>query len=152
MQHHLNQNSLQVSSRSETKFKVEDPVIFFDGFCGLCNRFVDAILRADKNSIFRFATLQGDVAKELSSFLSDVPDELSVVYVDEQGIYQQSEAALQIIRRLGGLWWVFSQGLLIPRQFRDPIYRFIARNRYTWFGRWDRCRTPNESEKDRFLD
>lgn len=141
-----------MNSRSANDFKVEDPIILFDGFCGICNRFVDAILRADKNSIFRFATLQGDFAKELSSLLSDTPDKQSVVYVDEQGIYHQSEAALRIIRRLGGIWWIFSQGLLIPRQLRDPIYRFISRNRYTWFGRWDRCRTPNQSDQDRFLD
>ena len=152
MQHHPNRYYLQVNSGSGAKFKVENPIIFFDGFCGICNRFVDAILRADKNNIFLFATLQGDLAKELDSLLSDAPDQMSVVYVDEQGIYHPSEAALPIISRLGGLWWIFSPGLLVPRQFRDPIYRFIARNRYSWFGRRDRCRLPNKSERNRFLD
>ena len=141
-----------MSSRSAQVFKTEDPIILFDGFCGICNRFIDAILRADKKNIFRFATLQGAFAKELSSLSPDALGQQSVIYVDEQGIYYQSEAALRIIRRLGGLWWIFRQGLLIPRQLRDPIYLFISRNRYNWFGRWDHCRTPNKSEQDRFLD
>ena len=50
---------------------IEHPIIFFDGVCGMCNRFVDLMLRADRKAIFRFAPLQGQTAQQL---LPPLPD------------------------------------------------------------------------------
>ena len=129
----------------------ERPIIFFDGVCGICNRFVDTIVRADTSDIFRFASLQGESARELLPALPDDPGQWSVVYLDEWGLHDQSEASLRVFRRLGGVWWFLSLALFVPRLVRDPIYRSIARNRYRWFGRRDRCRVPSQSERRRFL-
>ena len=32
---------------------------------------------------------------------------------------------------------------LLPRLLRDPFYRWIARNRYRWFGRREACMVPS---------
>ncbi|MHC5065865.1 MAG: DCC1-like thiol-disulfide oxidoreductase family protein, partial [Planctomycetota bacterium] len=42
---------------SDPDTSLNNPIIFFDGVCGLCNRFVDQVMRHDKKSIFRFAPL-----------------------------------------------------------------------------------------------
>jgi predicted DCC family thiol-disulfide oxidoreductase YuxK len=34
---------------------------------------------------------------------------------------------------------------------RDRVYRFIARNRYRWFGRQDVCLLPTPELRGRFL-
>jgi predicted DCC family thiol-disulfide oxidoreductase YuxK len=130
---------------------IEKPIIFFDGVCAMCNRFVDLILRVDKSGMFRFAPLQGQTARDLLGPQSDDPQEWSMVYLDERGVYEQSDASLQVYRRLGGGWQLLSMARMVPRALRDRAYRFIARNRYRWFGQNDACRVPEPHESSRFL-
>ena len=129
----------------------ESPIIFFDGVCGMCNGFVDLIIRVDKHGIFRFAPLQGETAKRM---LGQVPEdalEWSMFYLDEHDIYDQSDASLEVYKRLGGAWRILSLIQFMPRAIRNFLYRVIARNRYRWFGRRQSCRIPGEAEKNRFL-
>jgi predicted DCC family thiol-disulfide oxidoreductase YuxK len=37
-------------------------VVFFDGVCGLCDRWVQFVLPRDRGARFRFAPLQGALA------------------------------------------------------------------------------------------
>jgi len=127
------------------------PIIFFDGVCALCNRFVDVVLRADKRGTFRFAPLQGDTAKELLPPLRKDPSEWSLVYLDERGTYDESDASLEVCRRLGGLWRLLGLLRVVPRPVRNAVYRVIVHNRYRWFGRHPTCRVPTPEERDRFL-
>ncbi len=127
------------------------PIIFFDGVCGMCNRFVDLILRIDNKGVFRFAPIQGETAKQMLPPLSEAPQEWSMFYLDERGIREESDAFLEVYRRLGGVWWLLSLLRLVPRSVRDFVYRTVARNRYRWFGRRDACRIPTPDEESRFL-
>ena len=127
------------------------PIIFFDGVCGMCNRFVDLILRIDTKGIFRFTPIQGETAKQLLPPLSEAPQEWSMFYLDERGIHKESDAFLEVYHRLGGAWWFLSLLRLVPRGVRDFVYRTVARNRYRWFGQRDACRIPSPEEKCRFL-
>jgi predicted DCC family thiol-disulfide oxidoreductase YuxK len=43
-------------------------------------------------------------------------------------------------------------GPLVPKPLRDAVYRFVARNRYRWFGRQDACLVPAPEVRARFLD
>ncbi|MFQ5667425.1 MAG: thiol-disulfide oxidoreductase DCC family protein [Candidatus Binatia bacterium] len=129
----------------------ERPIIFFDGMCVMCNRFVDVILRADKRGVFQFAPLQGETARRLLPPLADDSCEWSVLYLDERGVHDQSDASLEIYRRLGSWWWLLSLVRLVPRCIRNPVYRMIARHRYQWFGKRDTCRLPSTAERARFL-
>lgn len=131
--------------------KLEHPIVFFDGVCAMCNRFVDVILRADKCGTFRFAPLQGETARRELEELPPDAGGWSMVYLDERGLHDQSDASLEVYRRLGGVWWFLSVVRLVPRWLRNPVYRMIARNRYRWFGRRDSCRVPTEQERRRFL-
>lgn len=74
-----------------------------------------------------------------------------MIYVDERGIHDQSDASLEVYRRLGGPWWFLSLARFVPRWIWNPIYRVIARNRYRWFGQRETCRIPSEAESVRFL-
>lgn len=127
------------------------PIIFFDGMCAMCDRFVSLIARIDKQGVFRFASLQGPTARAVLPPLSDDPRQWSMLYLDERGLHDQSEASLQVYRRLGGWAWPLSLFRFVPRFVRDPVYRVVARNRYRWFGRRDTCRVPSAAERSRFL-
>jgi predicted DCC family thiol-disulfide oxidoreductase YuxK len=131
---------------------ISKPVIFFDDVCVMCNGFVNFLLRVDRRQQFLFAPLNGELARKLLPPLPDDPTKWSMVYVDETGIHDESDASLEVYRRLGGPWWFLSLGRFIPRPIRNPVYRFIARNRYRWFGKRDTCRIPTAEEKARFLE
>jgi predicted DCC family thiol-disulfide oxidoreductase YuxK len=126
------------------------PIIFFDGECRMCNRFVDMVLRADARGIFRFAPLQGETAKSLLPPLGDDPRRWSMLYLDGHGVHEQSDASLEVYRRLGGAWALLGLARWIPRPLRNPVYRLIAANRYRWFGT-RACRVPAPAEMERFL-
>lgn len=130
--------------------KSTERIVFFDGVCGLCNRFVDRLLRADKRHRLRFAPLQGSTAHarlpvELADALA------SVVYLRDGVVLQRSDAALRILMDLGGIRRLHGAFLLLPRSWRDSVYDWVARNRYRWFGKHDTCRVPSPAERARFL-
>jgi predicted DCC family thiol-disulfide oxidoreductase YuxK len=41
--------------------------------------------------------------------------------------------------------------MVIPKFIRDAVYDFIARNRYSWFGKKDQCMIPTAELKSKFL-
>lgn len=134
------------------KHPINKPIIFFDGVCGMCNSFVDLILRLDRKQTFLFAPLQGETARELLPPLPKDAMEWSMIYLDEAGLHDESDASLEVYRRLGGLWRVLGFLRYVPRLIRNPVYRVIARNRYRWFGKKETCRIPSKEERERFLD
>ena len=127
------------------------PVAFFDGECLLCNGFVDVLIKIDRRGRIRLAPLQGATAREYLPPLPADPELWSIFYMDAQGIYSQSDAALQICRSLGGGWALLSYLRIVPRGIRNGLYRWVARNRYRWFGKRDTCRMPTAEDRDRFL-
>ena len=125
-------------------------VIFFDGVCGLCNAWVDFILKRDRAGIFSFAPLQGNYAKEMEPEASKNLN--TMIYLASGQRYYRTGAILRILRDLGGIWylaWVF---WFVPFFIRDFLYGLIARNRYRIFGKKENCRIPTPKEKVRFLD
>jgi predicted DCC family thiol-disulfide oxidoreductase YuxK len=124
-------------------------VILFDGICGLCNAWVDFILKRDPKGSFRFAPLQGEYASQVAP--EQISELKSIVYICHGRKYTKSGAVLRILRDLGGIWqvcWVF---WLIPFFIRDFFYSIVASNRYRIFGQKETCRIPSAGEKERFL-
>ncbi len=133
------------------KGQIQKPIIFFDDVCGMCSAFVNLILRIDRKQTFLFAPLQGSTARDFLPPLADDAREWSMVYVDEAGIHDESDASLEVYQRLGGFWRLLGSLRYVPRFIRNPVYRVIARNRYRWFGKRDSCRIPTAEEQARFL-
>jgi predicted DCC family thiol-disulfide oxidoreductase YuxK len=127
------------------------PVIFFDGVCGICNRFVDFVIARDRAALFRFAPLQGETARERLPE-ADLRDLNTMVLWEEQEVFRKSTAAARILIRLGGVWRVMGTALrLVPRPLRDAGYSLVARYRYRIFGKKETCRIPTPAERARFL-
>jgi predicted DCC family thiol-disulfide oxidoreductase YuxK len=127
------------------------PIVFFDGVCGLCNRFIDFVIKRDRAGVFRFAPLQGETARERLP-AADVRDVNTMVLVDEQGVFRKSTAATRILLRLGGFWGLIGGTLrLVPPPLRNAGYSLVARYRYRIFGKKETCRLPTPAERGRFL-
>jgi predicted DCC family thiol-disulfide oxidoreductase YuxK len=132
----------------------QQSIILFDGVCNLCNASVDFIIQRDKRAHFKFSSLQAPIASELLRQYPSVKDSSldSVLLLHKGKLYDKSAAALRIARHLSGLWPMLYVFIIVPPFIRDAVYRFIARNRYKWFGKSDTCRLPSPEERERFLE
>jgi len=132
----------------------KQPILFFDGVCGLCNRVVDFVLREDRDQKFLFAPLQGETFKAL---VKDHPeasavDSAFVLCYTAQGeqLLMRSDAMFYILGQLPQFRWIARIGHFIPLPIRDAVYRLIASTRYRVWGKRDSCRLPTPEEKQRF--
>lgn len=128
------------------------PVLLFDGECTLCNRSVQTLIRLDPDALFRLASLQSDTGRQLLREYDGPSEGRSIVLIKAGTVYTESDAVLRTLRQLPGpirmLW-----GLrFIPRPWRDALYRFVARNRYRWFGKQEVCALPQATDRLRILE
>ena len=127
-------------------------LVLFDGVCGLCNGFVDFLLPRDPKGELVFGALQSEAGKQA---LRDagLPDTLpdTVVVVEDGRVHLQSTGVLRALAHLRWPWRALSLLIVVPRPLRDAVYRFVAKRRYGWFGRRERCRLPSAAERARFL-
>lgn len=127
-------------------------IILFDGVCNLCNSAVNFIIKHDQKEHFLFASLQSDVAKEiLLQFHSEKTDFSSIILIENNIIYDKSKAALLISKQLNGGYKLIYYLIIIPKFIRDFVYKYIANNRYKWFGKQKSCMIPSLEIKNRFL-
>ncbi|MFB9861834.1 thiol-disulfide oxidoreductase DCC family protein [Rufibacter immobilis] len=128
------------------------PTILFDGVCNLCNGFVQFVIRHDAQAYFRFASLQSGVGQEvLSAYGMPTEEFRSFLFIEDGQLYSRSTAALKVFRRLGGAWGLLYGFMLVPKFLRDPVYDWVSRNRYRWFGQQESCMLPTPALKARFL-
>lgn len=129
------------------------PVIVFDGVCALCSRWVRFLLRFDRRGRYRFAAMQGAHGRQLMvAHGLDPDDPLSFLLVEQGRTHTDTDAIVRVLAGLGGLWKLALLVRLLPRPLRDRGYRWLARNRYRWFGRHDACYLPTPAQAFRFLD
>jgi predicted DCC family thiol-disulfide oxidoreductase YuxK len=74
-----------------------------------------------------------------------------ILYEPGIAYYYKSDAALEIVKDLNVFlkWSVVFK--IIPSSLRNPIYDYVARNRYKWFGKKEACMIPTEEMKAKFL-
>lgn len=150
------------------------PVVLYDGVCGLCNGMVQFILRGDAAGVFRFASLQSELAgKILARHGADARD-LDTFYVvlnyemPDENVLARSDAVICVLQNMGmadvhseqakraaptQIFWRMIGWLLhaVPSALREWAYEFVVRNRYRIFGRYDSCPVPSPETRSRFL-
>lgn len=133
--------------------KLPDKLILFDGVCNLCNRSVQFVIRHDPDARFHFASLQSSTGQAVCTRFGMADQQLdSFVLIDRGKAYTQSSAALRVSKYLSGGWKLLYTFLIVPPFIRDAVYRWIARNRYRWFGKREACMIPSPELRHRFLD
>jgi len=136
-----------------------NPVLLYDGVCGLCNRLVQFTLRHDDRDRFRFAALQSPFASRLLERHGASAANLDTFYIatnfDQAGeeLLARSDAAVFVLQELGGGWRVLGAIFhALPRALRDAVYKLVARNRYKVFGKFDTCPLPDPRHRHKFLE
>ena len=130
-------------------------IILFDGICGLCNGFVQIVLKNDAKGYFSFATQQSDFGQQMlkKNNLQSVTLD-TVVLVDEERhtFYLKSDAVREVFIKLDGAWPLLKIFFYVPKFLRDFIYDVVAAGRYRIFGKYDSCEIPKPEWRHRFLD
>ena len=125
--------------------------VFFDGECGMCNSFVQWVLRHDSRHEILFAPLQGDYAKKVLP-LALTTDLSTIVVRDRFGVTSlRSNSIMAICREIDSLWGIFLFLGIIPRFLRDFGYKIVAKNRHKLFPKREACRLITPEERVRFL-
>ena len=128
------------------------PVIVFDAMCVLCSANAQIVLKHDRAGLFRLASMQGAAGAELyRRFGIDPANPETLIIVDGDRLWRDSDAVLAIYAGLGYPWRAAAVFRFIPRALRDPVYRWIARHRYRIFGQRATCWLPSPEQKQRVL-
>ena len=129
------------------------PILLFDGHCNLCNAWVQYVVNRDSSSTIRFASLQSGAGRRLlEEHKLDENYIESLVFFEEERYSVSSNAALRTLSYLDSWQKHLIFLAVVPRSLRDLVYRFIARNRYMWFGRREQCMVPTAELSQRFLE
>jgi predicted DCC family thiol-disulfide oxidoreductase YuxK len=130
-----------------------EPIVLYDGVCGLCARSVRWILRKERDHALRFAPLQGPTAAALRTRYPEIPTTLeSVVYISDGKAHVRSKAFLHLASHLRAPWRWMHALRWMPGFLLDLGYRPIARLRYRIWGKTDSCELPSPENRPRFLD
>jgi predicted DCC family thiol-disulfide oxidoreductase YuxK len=82
------------------------PILLYDGVCGLCNRMVQFVLRRDAVGVFRFASLQSELAGGILARHGVDARDLDTVYVvvnastADEFLLARSDAVIFILQHL----------------------------------------------------
>jgi len=127
-------------------------IIVFDAHCVLCSANAQFVLKHDKRRHFLLASMQGGVGAELfRKFGVDPADPETIIVVTGDQALRDSDAVLAIYRQLGWPWRALSLFRFVPLAVRDPVYRWVARNRYRLFGRRETCWLPSPADAQRVI-
>ena len=137
---------------------MSNPIVLYDGVCGLCNRGVQFLLQRDRYDRLRFAALQSDFAATLLKRHGVDHQELDTVYVvlnpgeANEALLAKSDAALFFAKAIGGVWNLARLASIIPRPIRNWVYDLVARYRYRVFGKSETCMLPDPRHKHKFIE
>lgn len=127
-------------------------VVLFDGPCNLCQNSVQFLIRIDRQERLRFAPLNSQFADTIGVSTSETAPS-SVLYWRNGVLLKESRAAVWILFDLGFPWFLFGLVLfLVPSLIRNKIYQWIAKNRYSWFGKSESCWIMTSKLQNRFLN
>ncbi len=130
---------------------VRNPIVFYDGECGMCHGMVRFAVARDGRGRFRYAPINGETWKTLIEDGSE-PDTNTIHLLDERGHHVRSSAVCRLLIGFGGGWKFLGCLLwLVPRPLRNLGYRMVASIRYRVAGRVDACTIPAPDAVDRLL-
>ena len=128
-------------------------IILFDGVCNLCSGFVQFVLKYEKTSVLKFASLQSPIGARITKNYEISRKGLeSIVYIENNKAYEKSDAVMKISRHLRFPWSLTSRFVFIPAIMRNWVYDLVAANRYRLFGKKEVCWIPDPKWKNRFID
>jgi predicted DCC family thiol-disulfide oxidoreductase YuxK len=128
-------------------------IVFYDGVCGVCNKFVQWVLKKDKQNIIFFCSLQSNTAKQILAPYNVVntPEYLTTLYLlNSNTLFKKSKAIINICKILNYNVLLTALLDLIPRFISDFFYDVFASKRYLLTVS-NACLMPTSNIKKQFI-
>ncbi len=146
------------SPGQESLTSIKHPlVLFYDGECAFCNRWIAKVMKADKLRRIRVGTKQGPTFQRVAQAHPQVANVDSVILIarnveGREDFLVRSSAIRVLIDGLPG-FRIFALILhLVPTPISDLGYAIFSKLRTPLFGKWHHCRVPLEEDKELYLD
>ena len=128
---------------------MEYEVIVIDGYCNICSKFYQFIVKYDINNKYKLSEFDSPFSKQNNLDLKKIN---SIVLIKkDKSILKNSKALKSIfynIPKLKPLYYILK---ITPEFISDFAYRTIANNRYSLFGKRESC-SISSKKKDKFIN
>ena len=135
-----------------TTYKMKRNIIFYDGYCVNCSRFIRQLIKLDKNKKYSFANISSSLSENflLSKMDKKEVGKFIILYSGDK-VYKKSDAVIKIFTGFGGGFILFNLLKVFPKILRDSVYDVFANYRYRLFGKLKQCDIPSKEIVDRFI-
>jgi len=128
-----------------------NPILFYDGSCGFCQRSVQFILQHERNETIHFAALESEFANRVKEQYPLFAEVDSIVVLNGKELLIESDAVFELASYLSAPFQFAQYARVIPKLFRDPIYRLVSKNRHRFVRNNNTCLVPSAEQRKRFL-
>ena len=123
-------------------------LLVLDGVCVMCDSIASWLSKIDTRNQLLLASNDEIIARSVLEILGNIPKETfdslkqnTIFVMDPYGnVYIKSDAAIEVLKCIGGRWYVAGTVLsVLPRFVRNSLYNFMGKHRYLIFGKKDVC-------------
>lgn len=122
-------------------------ILVFDNDCLLCNSAVKFIFANAKKSEFYFTHFNSNYFQNVLYKKYNFKNVDSIILINNGNVLYKSEAVFTIAQTLRFPLKFFSYFRYFPKFITDAVYDFIAKNRYSIFGKTNSCTFNPELSK-----
>ena len=127
-------------------------IVCFDGVCGICNEWVDFLIKKDPTHMLRYCPLQNEKIHDVLTSQGIDPTKLeTIVFLKKGKAYIKRDGALEILKMINFQPLLVNVAFIFPKWLRNIVYDLIAKNRYHIMKPKESCRLPTPEERDLFL-
>ena len=124
-------------------------VIVIDGYCNLCNKFCQLIIKYDINNNYNLSGFNSIFSEKNNLDLKKIN---SIVLVKkDKSILKNSKALKSIFYNIPKLIPLYYMLKITPEFISDFVYIIIANNRYKLFGKRQTCSISSKLN-DKFIN
>jgi predicted DCC family thiol-disulfide oxidoreductase YuxK len=132
-------------------------LLFFDGECAFCNRWVNKVKLADHQHRMRYGAKQGRTFQQLLQTHPEFANVESVVLVKRRAdggedFLVRAPAIREVIAGLPEFRFFEVLLRIIPSPITNLGYRIFSKLRTPLFGKWHHCRVPLEQDKELYVE
>ena len=133
---------------------MSNPLVFYDGQCGMCNWAVQFVLKHERSPLCHFTPIEGETGRKRLPHWAHAANTIVLIENPDQidaPVLIRSKAVFRICWLMGGPWKLLGALSFLPGFLFNWAYRLVAMNRYRIFGYGDSCIVPSAENRKRFL-
>ena len=128
---------------------MEYEVIVIDGYCNICSKFYQFIVKYDLNNKYKLSEFDSLFSKQNNLDLKKINS--SGLVKKDKSILKNSKALKSIFYNIPKLKPIYYILKITPEFISDFAYKTIANNRYSLFGKRESC-SISSKKNNKFIN